>query len=310
MYTSHQPVLLAETIEHLNLKPGDDCVDGTLGSGGHSQAILEKTSPTGRLLGIDADAEAISYCQQELTTYGTRVELVQGNFVDLAQIAAEKKFSSVQGVLLDLGVSTHQLLTATRGFSFQAGGELDMRFDQQQSVSALEVINDFDIDQLASIFKKFGEIKEARHLARRLDEKRCQQKITTTDELAEIVRECLRIQPARANKLLARVFQAVRIAVNNELENLPQALQFALEILASQGRLVIISYHSLEDRIVKEFFREQATACQCPPEVFVCRCDHEAAGKIITPKPITPTLQEIKDNPRSRSAKMRVAEKL
>ncbi|MFH2105120.1 MAG: 16S rRNA (cytosine(1402)-N(4))-methyltransferase RsmH, partial [Parcubacteria group bacterium] len=183
-------------------------------------------------------------------------------------------------------------------------------FDQQQLVGALEVVNDFKIEELTSIFKKFGEIKEARRLAISVDKKRRQQKITTTAELAAIVKESLKVRPERANQLLARVFQAIRIAVNNELENLSLALQSALDILASEGRLVVISYHSLEDRIVKELFREQAQTCQCPPEVFVCRCNHQPKIKLITKKLIIPTPSEIKTNPRSRSAKMRVVEKI
>ncbi|NQV13623.1 MAG: 16S rRNA (cytosine(1402)-N(4))-methyltransferase RsmH [Parcubacteria group bacterium] len=310
MYTTHQPVLLTEVIAHLNLRPGDNCIDCTLGSGGHSQAILEATSPDGRLLGIDADSEAISYCRQALSVFAARLELAQGNFVDLANIVAEKNFSSVQGILLDLGVSTHQITVPTRGFSFQQTGELDMRFDRQQPDSALEVVNDFKIEELSSIFKKFGEIKEARRLAIGIEQKRRQQKITTTAELVAIVKESLRVRPEKANQLLARVFQAIRIAVNNELENLSPALQSALDVLASEGRLVVISYHSLEDRIVKELFREQAQACQCPPEVFVCRCNHQPKIKLITKKPIIPTPSEIKTNPRSRSAKMRVVEKI
>ncbi|MBU1177772.1 16S rRNA (cytosine(1402)-N(4))-methyltransferase RsmH [Patescibacteria group bacterium] len=310
MYIAHQPVLLKEVIDHLNLQPGDNCIDGTLGSGGHSRAMLAEIDPTGRLLGIDADQEAISYCRQQFATDESRVKLVPSNFVHLAGIAAQHGFHSVQGILFDLGVSTHQLLTPTRGFSFQAEARLDMRFDQEQQINALEVVNDFDIDQLASIFKKFGEIKDARRLARNIDRSRRQHKITTTSELGEIVKTSLSVPARSINKFLARVFQAVRIAVNNELEVLEQTLQSATKLLQSGGRLAVISYHSLEDRIVKEYFRQEAQGCQCPPEVFVCRCDHQASLKVVTRQLIVPSAEEIADNPRSRSAKLRVAEKI
>lgn len=310
MYTPHQPVLLEEVIEHLNLRSGDNCLDGTLGSGGHSRAILKEIGPGGQLLGIDADQEAIDYCQQQLSEFAPRMKLVSGNFVQLADIVAQRDFQPVQGILLDLGVSTHQLLTPARGFSFQAEAQLDMRFDQQQTNSALEIINDLDKDQLASIFKKFGEIKEARRLAHSIERRRRQQPITTTAELTDIVQESIPVAAKNVNKILARVFQAVRIAVNNELEHLAQALESAVTILQPSGRLAVISYHSLEDRIVKDFFRQQAAKCQCPPEVFVCRCAKQARVKIITKQPIIPTAQEVNNNPRSRSAKLRVAEKI
>jgi 16S rRNA (cytosine1402-N4)-methyltransferase len=292
-------------------KTNENFIDCTLGSGGHAEAILERTDPAGKLLGIDLDEEAIQFCREKLTKFKQRIILVQDNFVNLKQIVNEVGFSSAGGILFDLGVSLHQLTSPARGFSFKINGSLDMRFGRGIGLGAREVVNEFSEDELAGIFRKFGEIRQSKILARNIVLRREKNKIVSTKQLSEVI---LKSVPGKykntRNRLLARAFQALRIAVNDELKNLREALWSAASVLGSGGRLAVISYHSLEDRIVKNFLIREAKNCICPSDFLECRCDHKASLKILTKKPVVPTKEEIIRNPRSRSAKLRAAEKL
>ncbi len=267
--------------------------------------ILEKLSSAGRLLGIDADPRAIAISAERLAEYGPRVTLVNANFTRLAEIASQCGFCPADGILLDLGLSSLQLASGERGFSFQLEGPLDMRFNPHQGKPASELVNGLSTPELADILHRYGEERRAQRIAQAIVAAR---PIHTTRQLAEVVARAVgrrgRIHPA------TRTFQALRIAVNDELSALSQALPQAVEILAPQGRLIVISYHSLEDRLVKQFYRQESQDCICPPEVPVCRCDHRATLEIVTKKPITPSEPELKANPRCRSARLRIAARL
>ena len=304
----HIPVLVREVLATLNPQPGQWLIDGTVGTGGHARAILEATAPDGRLLGLDADPAALEVARHNLKTYGERVHLVHANFADLAEVAHRYGFFPVHGILLDLGVSSLQLETAERGFSFQAEGPLDMRYDPRLSITAYTLINDLSEEELAELLYRFGEERRSRVIARAIKQA---WPITTTTQLAEVVtravggRRGARLHPA------TRTFQALRIAVNNELEALMRALDAAVSLLSPGGKLAVISFHSLEDRIVKGFFAREAKDCICPstPYPVHCTCGHRATLRVITKKPIVARSEEIKMNPRARSAKLRVAER-
>lgn len=304
----HVPVLMREVLEALNPRPGQWFIDGTVGTGGHAQAILEATAPDGRLLGLDADPFALEVARQRLRIYRDRVYLIHTNFVDLAEVARNCGFFPVHGVLLDLGVSSLQLETAERGFSFQTEGPLDMRYDPRSPVTAYTLVNNLTEEELAELLYRFGEERRSRAIARAI---RAARPITTTTQLAEVItravggRRGTRLHPA------TRTFQALRIAVNNELEALTRVLPSAVSVLAPGGRLAVVSFHSLEDRIVKGFFAQEAKDCICPPTSYPmqCTCGHRATLRIITRKPIVASSEEIKTNVRARSAKLRVAER-
>jgi len=303
---THIPVLVKEALEGLQAKPGGYFVDCTIGMGGHATAILERISPQGKLLGIDSDPEAIRIARTKLSDYQEAVVLTNDSFANLNAICKKYDFYPVDGILFDLGISSMQLDTAQRGFSFQRDAPLDMRFDPQQELTAHAIINSFSEPELARILKEYGEEHHSRLIARNIVQGR---PITSTLQLAHLVEQVLgrhrtRIHPA------TRAFMAVRIAVNRELENLRVALEQTINLLHYQGRLVVISYHSLEDRIVKKFMRREASSCVCPPGTIVCRCGHVPTLKLISRKVIKPTPLEIKSNPRSRSAKLRIAERL
>jgi len=303
---THIPVLLNEAVEALQAQPGGRFIDCTIGSGGHAAAILESILPQGKLLGIDADPEAIRANKARFNNYSETVILVNDNFVNLKTICSKYKFYPVDGILFDLGVSSRQLDTAQRGFSFRREAPLDMRFGSEQRLTAADIINTFPEQELAHIIKEYGEEHHSRRIAQHIVQNRS---ITSTVQLAQVVEQALgrkhtKIHPA------TKTFMALRIAVNKELDNLKTALKQTIDLLRFQGRLVVISYHSLEDRIVKEFMRHEASSCICPPETIVCRCGHVPTLKLISRKVIRPTLLEIESNPRSRSAKMRVAEHL
>lgn len=303
---THIPVLVKEALEGLQAKPGGYFVDCTIGMGGHATAILERISPQGKLLGIDSDPEAIRIARTKLSDYQEAVVLTNDSFANLNAICKKYDFYPVDGILFDLGISSMQLDTAQRGFSFQRDAPLDMRFDPQQELTAHDIINSFSEPELARILKEYGEEHHSRLIARNIVQGR---PITSTLQLAHLVEQVLgrhrtRIHPA------TRTFMAVRIAVNRELENLRVALEQTINLLHYQGRLVVISYHSLEDRIVKKFMRREASSCVCPPGTIVCRCGHVPTLKLISRKVIKPTPLEIKSNPRSRSAKLRIAERL
>ena len=304
--TTHIPVLLREVIENLAIQPGGRYIDCTLGGGGHTQAILESSSPGGQVLGIDADPEAIRSVEDRLASYAKSMLLVNENFINLRDICVKYDFLPVHGILFDLGLSSQQLDEGERGFSFQHDSPLDMRFNPGQKLSAADIVNKFSETRLAEILKVFGEETNSRQIARKIVRRR---PILTSAELAEVVEEAVggrygKIHPA------TRTFQALRIAVNNEMENLELALNQALGLLGFRGRLVVISYHSLEDRIVKQFMQKESRDCICPPEVLKCSCGHKANLKIITKKIVTPSSCETELNPRSRSAKLRAAERI
>ena len=302
----HKPVLLSEAVEALHAQPGKRYVDCTLGSGGHAAAILAKIMPDGQLLGIDADPEAIETSKTGLANYTKSTILINDNFANLESICRESDFLPVHGILFDLGLSSTQLEVSERGFSFQNDGPLDMRFSPAQELTAADIINILPEDKLSQLIKTYGEERHSRWIARHIIESR---PISSTLQLVSIIEKAVgshrgKIHPA------TRTFMALRIAVNRELENLVTALKQTIVCLKHQGRLVVISYHSLEDRIVKQFMQRESKGCLCPPETPVCQCGHVPSLKIISKKVITPSLTEIKSNPRSRSAKLRVAERL
>jgi 16S rRNA (cytosine1402-N4)-methyltransferase len=301
----HVPVLLHEVLEQLNPKPGQRLIDGTVGAGGHAEAILKATAPDGRLLALDADPAALEIARQRLAPYADRVCFVNANFAQLAQSARRCHFPPVHAILLDLGLSSLQLGSVERGFSFQSEGPLDMRYDPSGGATAADLVNRLSQNELADLLYGFGEERRSRAIARAIVAAR---PLYTTQELADLVtravggRRNARIHPA------TRTFQALRIAVNDELEALRSGLSQATTLLAPGGRLAVISFHSLEDRIVKNFFSQESKQCICPPEQPVCTCGHRAILRIITQKPITASSHEIDINPRARSAKLRVAE--
>lgn len=309
---SHVPVMVEEVIHYLKLKNADKVIDCTLGGGGHAKAILERISPSGKLLGIDLDPLAIKATQKEIDNFKDKLILAQDNFKNLKKISHVYQFDKVNAILFDLGLSSGQLQDQSRGFSFLAEGQLDMRFGNKTDLTAENILNNFSQQELAEIFKNYGEERLALPIAKKIVEVRKDKPITLPIQLVEIVaaiykkyyREKSKINPA------TKVFQALRIAVNQELDNLNQVLPQAMNLLVKGGRLAVISYHSLEDKVAKEFFKQESRACLCPPQIPVCRCGHNKNLKIITKKPITPSDQEIMLNPRSRSAKLRVAERL
>jgi len=298
----HTPVLLNEVLDGLRVKAGGRYIDCTLGSGGHAVAILERSEPDGRLLGIDLDPMAVQVSRQRLGAYGDRVRLVHKTFAQLKAVASAEGFIPANGVLLDLGMSSLQLERGERGFSFQKEGPLDMRMDPEEGTTADQLVNQLDEKELAEIISNYGEEAKARAVARAIVRNR---PLKTTRELAEVVARTVgrrgRIHPA------TRTFQALRIAVNNELDALSSVLPQTTEVLATGGVLAVITFHSLEDRLVKRYMANESRDCICPPELPVCVCAHERTLKTLTRKPVRPSVEEISRNPRSRSAKLRVA---
>jgi 16S rRNA (cytosine1402-N4)-methyltransferase len=311
--TQHIPVLLGEVLSFLHPVSGGTYIDGTLGGGGHTEALLEKSAPDGRVLGIDVDQQALERVGLRLAHYREerRLILARGNFAHLADIAARRGVTSAQGILLDLGFSSDQMNNPERGFAFSTNGPLDMRLDQSLPLSAADLVNELSEQELADIFWRYGEEVRSRQIARRIVREREKAAITRTTQLATLVAAGV---PFRFGTIhpATRTFQALRIAVNRELEQLEAVLPQIIDLLVADrnmpGRVAIISFHSLEDRIVKDYFRRESTDCLCPPYVPVCQCDHTARLRLITRKPVVPTEQEILNNPRARSAKLRVAE--
>jgi 16S rRNA (cytosine1402-N4)-methyltransferase len=301
----HVPVLFDEVLAGLQVRPGGCYVDATLGAGGHAAGILHASAPGGRLLGLDADPEAAAFARQALAPFGQRVTVVAANFRQVREVAAAHSFQPVAGVLLDLGLSSRQLADARRGFAFGQDGPLDMRFNPAQGQPASELVNHLPEADLADLLWRYGEERRSRRIARAIVAAR---PVATTGQLADLVARAVgrreKIHPA------TRTFQALRIAVNDELEALAEALPQARDLLQPGGRLAVIAFHSLEDRLVKRFFQQEAQDCICPPERPVCVCGHRATLRIITRKPAQPSKQEITRNPRSRSARLRIAERL
>jgi 16S rRNA (cytosine1402-N4)-methyltransferase len=285
-------------------------IDATFGGGGHTRVLLEQSAPSGQVLAIDADPDAISRATKLALAHPGRLKTARGNFRDIATLARAANFAPVDGILMDLGLSSFQLDQPERGFSFRFSAPLDMRFDSRQGPSAATIVNEWDEVDLANLIFDYGEEPRSRAMARAIVAERRVQPIETTDRLASIVERACGGRRGRAIHPATRTFQALRIAVNDELEALREGLAGALELLGSGGRLVVISFHSLEDRIVKTFLRDEATDCICPPSTPICVCDHHARVRILTRKTVRPSAEEENRNARSRSAKLRAAERL
>ena len=296
----------------LSPHPGSFQIDATVGGGGHAIRILEAANPDGRLLGIDADARAIERSSERLAGYGDRVTLRQGNFEDIGTVAAASGFARVDGVLMDLGVSSQQLDDDDRGFSFRSNDALDMRFDPTHGIPASEVVASYDEATLTDILRRYGEEPQARRIARAIVAARSGRPIETPARLAEVIAAAVPRNPRQRRRIhpATRTFQALRIHVNRELETLPAALAAALDLLKPEGRLCVISYHSLEDRIVKRFMAQERRGCICPPEIPVCVCGRDPRVAGVGAQPQFPTSGEVEHNPRARSAKLRAARRL
>jgi 16S rRNA (cytosine1402-N4)-methyltransferase len=306
----HVSVLLGEVLSGLDIRPAGRYVDGTVGAGGHAAGILD-AAPEGRLLGLDRDPSALALCRERLHAYADRVILVHGSFAEMGSVVERLGFGPVDGVVLDLGLSSMQLADPERGFSYQHDGPLDMRFDPASKAgTAAAVVNDSTVDELADWIYRYGEEPSSRAIARAIVEAR---PVQSTAQLAEVVANAVRrTKRSRSGQLhpATRTFQAIRIVVNHELESLEHGLEGAVNVLRPGGRLAVIAFHSLEDRIVKQFFLRESRDCICPPETMSCVCGHRARIARVTGKPIRPTKQEVDRNPRSRSARLRIAARL
>ncbi len=306
----HVPVMLHEVMTHLNLKQGGTYVDCTLGGGGHTLEIIKKIQPGGRVIGIDQDPNALAAARQRLESYGQSIVFVHSNYYRLKEISAELDLDGADGVLFDLGVSSHQLDEGERGFSYMQDASLDMRMNPGDRVTAEQIVNEKTEDELAAIIRDFGEERWARRIARFIVEYREKSPIHTTGELVEIIKKAVPAGARREGPHPAkRTFQALRIAVNDELNRFRNALHDAVDITRPGGRICVISFHSLEDRIAKEVFRDLAKSCICPPGLPVCMCNKKQQVRVLTGKPVLPTPEELQVNPRARSAKLRAAEK-
>jgi 16S rRNA (cytosine1402-N4)-methyltransferase len=301
----HVPVLFREVMDYLQPRGGGTYIDGTLGAGGHTAGLLQASAPNGRVLAFDRDPEAIAFAGQHLQLFQERLIFANTSYADMTAVAAAHGMQEVDGILLDLGLSSRQLADGDRGFSFMNEGPLDMRFDPQQALTAADLVNNLNEDALADIFWRYGEVKSSRRIARAIAARR---PLTTTTELAAIIAGEIgrrgRIHPA------TQVFQALRIAVNSELDELERGLMAGIGLLKPGGRMAIISFHSLEDRFVKQSFRALSQNCICPPQQPVCTCGNQATVRLVTRKAVQASPQEQTENPRSRSARLRVVEKL
>jgi 16S rRNA (cytosine1402-N4)-methyltransferase len=313
MEAGHTPVLADEVISMLAPAPGSLQIDATLGGGGHTERILEATDPDGRLLGLDADGAAIARVVDRLQPrFGDRLVTRQANFRELADVAPAAGFGQVDGAFFDLGLSSYQLADTERGFGFRAGGPLDMRFDTSRGVPAADLLVTLDTAELTALFRQYGEEPKAPRIARAIVDARRTAPVRTAEELAALIERVAPPNPRQPRRThpATRVFQALRIAVNQELEALQEALTAALDLLRPGGRLVVLSYHSLEDRIVKRFIAAERRGCVCPPEVPICVCGRNPRLRLLTRPSLTPTAAEVEANPRARSARLRAAERL
>ncbi len=315
MEFSHAPVMVQEVLDILQPGPRRRYLDGTLGGGGHAEQVLANSGPNGQLLGLDRDEEALAAAGERLQWFGGRVVTCRADFTKAGEILGEMKWGKVDGILLDLGISSYQLSSTERGFSFQSEARLDMRMDRRQTLDAFQVVNDFPVNELEQLIRDYGEEPRWRRIALAIDASRREQQIVTTRQLAEIIRIAVRggqktvkgkprVHPA------TRTFQAIRIAVNRELELLETFLKDAYELLLAKGRMVVISFHSLEDRLVKRAFAMWARDCVCPPRIPQCCCGWSKKATVLTPRPLLPSSEEIRANPRARSAKLRAVEGL
>lgn len=310
MEFSHKSVLLEETIEGLNIKPEGIYVDGTLGGGGHALEVVKRLGDKGRFFGIDQDEAAIEAASERLSGYREKITLIHDNYENAVLRLREKGISGVDGIVLDLGVSSYQLDTVERGFSYKYDTALDMRMDRRQPLSAKEIVNDYSQKELARIIRDYGEDKFANNIAKHIVAEREKEEIKTTFQLNEIIKGAI---PAKMRETgghpSKRTFQAIRIECNRELEVLKNSLEEMITFLNPGGRICIITFHSLEDRIVKSAFKKQENPCICPPEFPVCMCGRQPLGKVITRKPVTPADEEQERNSRSKSAKLRIFER-
>lgn len=310
MEFKHTSVLLEETIENLNIKPNGVYVDGTLGGAGHSHEILKRLGEGGRLIGIDQDGEAIAAAKKRLVEYGDKVTIVRDNYQNFKSILDELTIFQVDGILLDIGVSSYQLDNVDRGFTYRVDAPLDMRMDDRQTKTAKDIVNGYSEQELFRILREYGEERFAKSIAYHIVTYREKKEIETTEELNAIIRSSI---PAKVRNAQGhpskQTFQAIRIELNHELEVLSNSIDGMIDCLKPGGRLCIITFHSLEDRIVKNAFRKNENPCICPPNFPVCTCDRKSKGKVVTRKPILPTDEEMEQNSRSKSAKLRVFEK-
>ena len=310
MAFEHVSVLLHETVDGLNVRPDGIYVDATLGGGGHAFEVCSQLGDQGRLIGIDQDADAIKAAGERLKGFGEKVTIIRSNYCDMKPQLQKIGIDKVDGITVDLGVSSYQLDTAERGFSYRADAPLDMRMDQRQSRTAADIVNGYDEKELYRIIRDYGEDKFAKNIAKHIVAARAQAPIQTTGELTEIIRQSIpmKIQVTGGHPA-KRTFQAIRIELNRELDVLRESLDGMIDLLDDGGRICIITFHSLEDRIVKTIFRKNENPCTCPPDFPVCVCGKKSKGKVITRKPILPSETEMEENPRSKSAKLRIFER-
>jgi 16S rRNA (cytosine1402-N4)-methyltransferase len=309
-YSYHVPVLTDEVVDYIRPKSDGVYVDCTVGGGGHSFKMLTHT-PGIKLVCFDRDTDAIEQASKTLNKFEKQVIFVKDNFSNIKSGLALLKINKVDGILMDIGVSTHQILEKDRGFSFTVSGKLDMRMDRNAEMSAIEIINTYDFQKLTQIFFDYGQENNSRMIAQSIIAHREVSQIETTEELSDIISKCLTRIPSKSLiKIKARIFQAIRIEVNNELNNLTKALPDAVSLLKPNGRLIVICFHSLEDRIVKDYFKNLVGSCDCPRDLPVCRCQKISKFKILTKKPVVPSQAEIQSNLNARSAKLRVIEKI
>ena len=306
----HQSVLLGETIENLNIQPDGIYVDGTLGGGGHAFQVCSRLGEKGHFIGIDQDAAAIEAAGERLRPFGDKVTIVRSNYSVMKQVLSDLGIFRVNGIVLDLGVSSYQLDNEERGFTYRVDAPLDMRMDQRQTQTASDIVNGYEERELYRIIRDYGEDKFAKNIAKHIVAARQQSPIMTTGQLTQIIRESIpmKIQAAGGHPA-KRTFQAIRIELNKELDVLRDSLDGMIDLLDDGGRLCIITFHSLEDRIVKTIFRKNENPCTCPPDFPVCVCGKKSKGRVITRKPILPSDEEMEENPRSKSAKLRIFEK-
>ena len=306
----HVSVLLKETIDGLNINPDGIYVDGTLGGGGHAYEVCKHLSSKGRLIGIDQDSEALEAARERLSEFEDKVTMVRSNYCEIDTILKDLDIDKVDGIVLDLGVSSYQLDNLERGFSYKADAPLDMRMDTRQMITASDVVNNYSENELYRIIRDYGEDRFAKNIAKHIVMARKKKPLTTTGELSEIVKESIPMKfQAKGGHPAKKTFQAIRIEVNNELKVLKDSIDTMIEHLNLGGRICIITFHSLEDRIVKTKFRENENPCTCPPDFPVCVCAKVSKGKVITRKPIIPSEEEIVNNKRAKSSKLRIFER-
>ena len=311
MEFKHKSVLLNETIDGLNIKPDGIYVDGTLGGGGHAYEVCRRLGEKGSIIGIDQDAAAIEAASARLKDFGEKVTIVRSNYCDMKSKLHELGIDKVDGIVLDLGVSSYQLDTAERGFSYREDAPLDMRMDTRQKMTARDIVNDYTEADLYRVIRDYGEDKFAKNIAKHIVQARAVKPVETTAELSEIIRASIPMKfQKKSGHPAKRTFQAIRIELNRELDVLRDSLDDMIDLLNPGGRLCIITFHSLEDRIVKSAFRKNENPCTCPPDFPVCVCGKKSKGKVITRKPIVPGDEELNENQRSKSSKLRVFERI